>query len=239
MFTSIYDDTSTATSTLVPVPINVTGEATTPTLGGGHVGRRRHSERRHCRDQCGHLRVRRRAINTPNFTIPSQSVLAFITSRTRGSRCRRRPIPTLGTHVYITNNNFFDNFDAAMQIEPNGLMAGDPLDPLVSGHPFFRGNVMQGNGIDGLAVRHRSRFTVQRGAGLHSYVGPVDGAAGHRLCESDREHGLGFDRPDLRPPRHDRYPRDRTSPASAAIPGHERAGSRQRPTGRFPAPSSP
>ena len=39
-----------------------------------------------------------------------------------------------------------------MQIEPNGLLAGDPLHPLVSGHPFFRGNVMQGNGIDGLAV---------------------------------------------------------------------------------------
>ena len=39
-----------------------------------------------------------------------------------------------------------------MQIEPNGLLAGDPLTPLASGHPFFRGNVMQGNGIDGLAV---------------------------------------------------------------------------------------
>ena len=45
-----------------------------------------------------------------------------------------------------------DNFDAAMQIDPNGLLAGDPLRPLVSGHPFFRNNVEQGNGIDGLAV---------------------------------------------------------------------------------------
>ncbi len=33
VFTSIYDDTTTATTTLVPIPINVTGEATTPTLG--------------------------------------------------------------------------------------------------------------------------------------------------------------------------------------------------------------
>ena len=39
-----------------------------------------------------------------------------------------------------------------MQIEPNGLLAGDPLHPLVSGHPFIHGNVLQGNGIDGMAV---------------------------------------------------------------------------------------
>ena len=83
------------------------------------------------------------AMNTQTQTIPSQSVLSFL----------RRPFPHVsGTHVYITNNNFYHNFDAAMQIEPNGLLAGDPLHPLVSGHPFFRGNVMQGNGIDGLAV---------------------------------------------------------------------------------------
>ena len=35
-----------------------------------------------------------------------------------------------GTHAYITNNNFYNNFDAAMQIEPNGLLAGNPLTPL-------------------------------------------------------------------------------------------------------------
>ena len=69
------------------------------------------------------------AINTPNFTIPSQSVLAFITGRDVLPAAARLATPTLGTHVYITNNNFFDNFDAAMQIEPNGLLAGDPLDP--------------------------------------------------------------------------------------------------------------
>ena len=48
-----------------------------------------------------------------------------------------------------------------MQIEPNGLMAGNPLTPLARRltdrhttwrHPFFRGNVMQNNGIDGLLV---------------------------------------------------------------------------------------
>ena len=61
-----------------------------------------------------------------------------------------------------------------MQIEPNGLLAGNPLTPLESGHPFFRGNVMQGNGIDGLAVvtdrvlpRHRDHRTA-------NYIGPIE-----------------------------------------------------------------
>ena len=39
-----------------------------------------------------------------------------------------------------------------MQIEPNGLLAGNPLTPLASGNPFLRGNVMTSNGIDGLMV---------------------------------------------------------------------------------------
>ncbi len=48
-----------------------------------------------------------------------------------------------------------------MQIEPNGLMAGNPLTPLQSGHPFFRGNVMPGNGIDGLMVTTNRSLPVQ------------------------------------------------------------------------------
>src|SRR5207302_7659577 len=82
----------------------------------------------------------------------------------------------LGSHVYITNNDFIGNFDAAMQIEPNGLLAGDPLHPLVSGHPFFRNNVMQGNGIDGLAVvTSRSYFDTEPNA---NYIGPVEAVFG-------------------------------------------------------------
>ena len=66
--------------------------------------------------------------------LASQSVLTFASRFQRAS----------GTHAYITNNDFFDNHDAPMQIDPNGLLAGDPLHPLASGNPFFRGNVMQG-----------------------------------------------------------------------------------------------
>src|SRR5262249_51842782 len=115
------------------------------------------------------------AVNTPNFTIPSQSVLSFVTNQTFF------PLPpdafsTLGSHVYITNNNFFNNFDAAMQIEPNGLLAGDPLHPLESGHPFFRGNVMQGNGIDGLSVITNRVYPFNPAAG-YNYVGPVEAIA--------------------------------------------------------------
>src|ERR1035438_6074330 len=38
LFTTIYDDTATATTTLVPVPINITGAATQPTLTSGMWG---------------------------------------------------------------------------------------------------------------------------------------------------------------------------------------------------------
>jgi len=79
----------------------------------------------------------------------------------------------LGTHAYITNNNFFDNFDTALQIEPNGLLAGDPLTPLLSGHPFFRGNVLQGNGIDGMGVV-TNRAYLANAASDWQYVGPVE-----------------------------------------------------------------
>jgi len=164
LFTSIFDDT--ATTDLVPNPINVTGETTTPTLGPsfwGGVG-----------IQSGALAVINAAtfqygggaINTQDFSTPSQSVLAFLTFETEFSV----PVELAGTHVYITNNNFFDNFDTAMQIEPDGLLAADPLRPLESGHPFFRGNVMQGNGIDGLGiVTDRAYFFTNNYA---TYIGP-------------------------------------------------------------------
>jgi hypothetical protein len=58
----------------------------------------------------------------------------------------------LGTRVYVTNNNFLDDQGAAMGIEPDGLLAADPLRPLISGNPFFRGNVMQRDGANGLEV---------------------------------------------------------------------------------------
>ena len=149
LFTSIYDDT--ATTTLVPTPINVTGETT-------HV--------RPSAPACGAASASRAAriavINAATFQYGGGAMNTQTSDDPLAVRAvvphRRRPVPAaadavdLGTHVYITNNNFYHNFDAAMQIEPNGLLAGDPLHPLVSGHPFFRGNVMQGNGIDGLAV---------------------------------------------------------------------------------------
>ena len=57
-----------------------------------------------------------------------------------------------GTHVSITNNNLTDNADVAMNTTADGLFAGDPLRPLQSGKPFFRGNVLQRNGYNGLGV---------------------------------------------------------------------------------------
>jgi hypothetical protein len=58
-----------------------------------------------------------------------------------------------GTRFLVTNNNFFDNKDVPMSIQPNGLLAADTIHPLASGHPFFRGNVFQRNlGGNGLLV---------------------------------------------------------------------------------------
>jgi hypothetical protein len=173
IFTTIRDDT--ATSTLVPTPINVTGEATMPSLTAamwGGIG-----------IQSGAVAVINAAtfefggggINTNQFTIPSQSVLAFI-SRDTFFNLPTTALDDLGTHVYITNNNFVDNYDAAMQIEPNGLMAGNPLTPLKSGHPFFRGNVMQGNGVDGLLVTTDRAY--QFNTNYNAYVGPAEAIAG-------------------------------------------------------------
>ncbi len=176
VFTSIYDDTTTATTTLVPTPINVTGEATTPTLGASMWGGVGIQSGAIAVINAATFRYGGGAINTPNFTIPSQSVLAFITNDTFFP-LPPTATPDLGSHVYITNNNFFDNFDAAMQIEPNGLLAGDPLHPLTSGHPFFRGNVMQGNGIDGLAVVTDRVYPFVAASG-YNYVGPVEGLPG-------------------------------------------------------------
>jgi hypothetical protein len=178
LFTSIHDDL--ATTTLVPSPVNVTGEQVTvsstgqqtaPALGPsmwGSVG-----------IQSGGLAVINAAtfqygggsVNTQDFTIPSQSVLAFITNFTTFN-LPDTAVGTLGSHVYITNDNFYSNFDAAMQIEPNGLLAADPLRPLLSGHPFFRGNVMQGNGIDGLVVTTDRLYLYSNNYG--NFLGPVE-----------------------------------------------------------------
>src|SRR4029077_12628546 len=53
------------------------------------------------------------------------------------------------------------------------LLAGDPLTPLQSGHPFFRGNVMQGNGIDGMAVV-TNRLYLLDSSNNQQFVGPIE-----------------------------------------------------------------
>ncbi len=137
-------------------------------------------------------------VNTQNFTIPSQSVLAFITDYTDFTPPPMSAlIPISGSHVYITNNNFFNNFDAAMQIEPNGLLAGNPLTPLASGHPFFRGNVMNGNGIDGLMVLTDQLYLFTPELCIVPRARTGDSPR-RRLLQPVRRLGVGPDRHDLR-----------------------------------------
>jgi hypothetical protein len=81
-------------------------------------------------------------VNYPSGSQLSSNVLNF-TGAFRGSG---------GTPVFITNNKFDNNQDSPMAISPDGLLAGDPLRPLESGHPFFRGNVLVNNDINGMSV---------------------------------------------------------------------------------------
>ncbi len=80
-------------------------------------------------------------VNQANGTIPQRDVLNF-----------QGDFSTLGTRAYVTNNNFYDNLEAPIGITPNGLLAADPLRPLQSGNPFFRGNIMQRNDVNGLEI---------------------------------------------------------------------------------------
>lgn len=92
--------------------------------------------------------------NTERGTIAAQPVIYFIsefTARppgTSGNDLRNG----LGTRVSFTNNTLEDNFEAALAIDPDGLLAADPLRPLSSGNPYFRNNVFQRNTYNGLRV---------------------------------------------------------------------------------------
>lgn len=169
LFTSLYDNT--ATTTLVPTPINVTNGASPVTLGPALWGSVGIQSGARAVVNAATFRYGGGAINTADVTIPNQSVLAFITNQTTFDTAPS--FGQFGSRVYITNNNFYNNFDAAMQVEPDGLMAGNPTRPQ-SGHPFLRGNVMQGNGIDGLAVL-AARTYLSNAASNYVAVGPLEG----------------------------------------------------------------
>jgi large repetitive protein len=164
LFTSLYDDAATTsffdpntnqTTTIVPAISSSSGPAgvlqPTPTNVPFQ------SQWGSVMVQSGALAVIHEATfrygggptNSPEFTFPTQSVLAFTTFE---GFSRFGTFNLVGTRAFITDNNFDYNYDTPMQIEPDGLMAGDPDRPLNSGHPFFRGNLMVGNTINGMAV---------------------------------------------------------------------------------------
>ncbi len=182
-FTTIFDDT--ASTPFVPA-INVLGEATTPTLAPGMWGSVGIITGAQVVINDTTFTYGGGAINTQRFTLDSQSVLAFLSDVSAPTF----PVnpntydPADGTDAYITNNNFYNNFDAAMQIEPDGLLAGNPLTPLESGHPFFRGNVMVGNGIDGLDVV-ADRVYEDNANTNWTYVGPIEAIAGSGFVNQD------------------------------------------------------
>ncbi|MDB5349012.1 MAG: hypothetical protein JWN86_259 [Planctomycetota bacterium] len=87
------------------------------------------------------------SVNSAGGTIGQRDMLAF-----QGSAATARRRNPLGTTAYVSNSNFFDNLQAPISDDPNGLLATDPLRPLRSGNPFFRGNVMLRNQLNGLEI---------------------------------------------------------------------------------------
>jgi hypothetical protein len=85
-------------------------------------------------------------------------------------------LPSRGARVMVTNNDFYDNADAPIGVEPDALMAGDPLRPLVSAHPFFRGNVMQRNAYNGLRVYAIRAFVGSGAAATIVDLAPLTGS---------------------------------------------------------------
>jgi hypothetical protein len=96
------------------------------------------------------------SVNIPSGTIAQRDVLAFevpnIPFIIGYDGFNKTTVGALGTRAKVTNNDFFDNLEAPIGINPNGLLVGDPLRPLVSGNPFFRGNVMERNVLNGMEI---------------------------------------------------------------------------------------
>jgi hypothetical protein len=180
IFTSLFDDSATTsytdpltqvTTTIVPASdTNNDGSGTQPVTGNVPFNRRWGgievgAGARAVIDQAD-FRFGGGSNAGPETSTPSQSVLAM-TTPTGSSLTFASLTNTLaaGAFVMVTNNNFTDNFDAAMQVDPDSLLSADPVTPLVSGHPFFRGNVMQRNDIDGMAVVATRSYTFQGNLG--------------------------------------------------------------------------
>ncbi len=86
------------------------------------------------------------SVNSNAGTIQQRDVLSFIGASQFGFGS------ALGTRALVTSNNFFDNLEAPISNEADGMLAGDLQRPLISGSPFFRGNVLQRNDVNGLEI---------------------------------------------------------------------------------------
>lgn len=95
------------------------------------------------------------SVNVPTGTIGQRDVIAledafgFVTNY---DGVNKTTVGALGSTVKITNNDFYDNNEAPLSVNANGLLAADPLRPLTSGNPYFRGNVMLRNDVNAFEV---------------------------------------------------------------------------------------
>ena len=180
LFTSLFDnnattaflDPTTGISTTIVPPIDSTGSggANLPTPGNVPTlarwgGISITSGARLFVDEA-HFQYGGGSVNDPKGTIPQRDVLAF--EGAGGSRSfNGDTIGAFGTRAYVTNNDFTDNLQAPISVSPDGLLAEDPLRPLNSGNPFFRGNILQRNELNGLEVLPGLQNTVGYVPNLH------------------------------------------------------------------------
>jgi hypothetical protein len=118
-------------------------------------------------------------LNQPNSTVGLVNVLNLETS-TGDSPFMDTSGVGAGAYVYVTNNSFYYNLDAAIAATPDSFMVGNPLTPLNSGHPFFRNNIMQGNTYDGLRVLAAPGINnINPPSGISDGPVPINGANQH------------------------------------------------------------
>ncbi len=60
--------------------------------------------------------------------------------------------PGLGSRTMVTNSTFTNNLDVGLNVDPDAILAADPLRPLASGNPFIHGNIFVNNGLDGVGI---------------------------------------------------------------------------------------
>ena len=185
IFTSFFDDAATTTYTDPSTGVTTTVTPALPTIPGGSgsnqptpIGVPDSSRWSGLTIDAGAVAVVNSAVfrygggprNTAQGTDPGIGSFNFHHAlEIGGGGLLSRPYygieTSVGAFVSITNNVFNYNADVGMNIDPQALLAGDPLRPLLTGDAFIHGNIFQNNDLDGVGIAGGTGIPV---AGTHS-----------------------------------------------------------------------